>query len=36
VTRDDGGVVEAWIYIYNRPVRALERITSGRFLEVRK
>ena len=33
VTLADGGVSEAWIYIYNRPVTALKRIESGRFLE---
>jgi gamma-glutamylcyclotransferase (GGCT)/AIG2-like uncharacterized protein YtfP len=36
VRREDGSVVEGWTYIYNRPVTALKRITSGRFLEVRK
>jgi gamma-glutamylcyclotransferase (GGCT)/AIG2-like uncharacterized protein YtfP len=33
VTRDDGSVVEAWTYIYNRPVAKLKRITSGRFVQ---
>jgi gamma-glutamylcyclotransferase (GGCT)/AIG2-like uncharacterized protein YtfP len=33
VTREDGSVVEAWTYVYNRPVTELKRITSGRFLE---
>jgi gamma-glutamylcyclotransferase (GGCT)/AIG2-like uncharacterized protein YtfP len=29
----DGGTVEAWTYVYNRPVAKLKQITSGRFLE---
>ena len=33
VTREDGSVVEAWTYIYNRPVTQLKRIASGRFSE---
>ena len=33
VTLGDGRVVEAWTYIYNRPVDATARIVSGRFLE---
>jgi gamma-glutamylcyclotransferase (GGCT)/AIG2-like uncharacterized protein YtfP len=33
VIREDGGVVEAWTYIYNRPVTKLKRITSGRFVQ---
>ena len=33
VTRQDGSVVEAWTYIYNRPVTQLKRIDSGRFVE---
>jgi gamma-glutamylcyclotransferase (GGCT)/AIG2-like uncharacterized protein YtfP len=33
VTREDGAVSEAWTYVYNRPVAALKRIMSGRFLE---
>jgi gamma-glutamylcyclotransferase (GGCT)/AIG2-like uncharacterized protein YtfP len=32
VTRADGGVSDAWTYIYNWPVAALTRIESGRFL----
>ena len=32
VTLDDGTVSEAWTYVYNRPVRKLPRISSGRFL----
>jgi len=27
----DGGTSEAWAYVYNRPVHALPRITSGRY-----
>jgi gamma-glutamylcyclotransferase (GGCT)/AIG2-like uncharacterized protein YtfP len=33
VTPADGGVREAWTYIYNWPVAHLPRIASGRFLE---
>src|ERR1041385_1872420 len=33
VTREDGSIREAWMYIYNRPVAQLKRIASGRFLE---
>jgi gamma-glutamylcyclotransferase (GGCT)/AIG2-like uncharacterized protein YtfP len=33
VTHEDGSVVEAWTYIYNRPVMLLKRIDSGRFVE---
>ena len=33
VTCDDGKACEAWTYVYNRPVTALKRIPSGRFLE---
>ena len=29
----DGTVMEAWTYIYNRPVDETKRIMSGRFLE---
>jgi gamma-glutamylcyclotransferase (GGCT)/AIG2-like uncharacterized protein YtfP len=32
VTRGDGSVVQAWTYIYNRPVSETKRIKSGRFL----
>jgi gamma-glutamylcyclotransferase (GGCT)/AIG2-like uncharacterized protein YtfP len=32
VTLADGGVSEAWTYIYNWPVAQLPRIESGRFL----
>jgi gamma-glutamylcyclotransferase (GGCT)/AIG2-like uncharacterized protein YtfP len=32
VTLDNGTVSEAWTYIYNRRVRKLPRISSGRFL----
>ena len=32
VTRADGSTVEAWTYVYNRPVAKLKRIASGRFL----
>jgi gamma-glutamylcyclotransferase (GGCT)/AIG2-like uncharacterized protein YtfP len=32
VRREDGGVTEAWTYVYNRPVTHLKRIESGRFL----
>jgi gamma-glutamylcyclotransferase (GGCT)/AIG2-like uncharacterized protein YtfP len=28
-----GPQVEAWVYIYNRPVDRLKRIVSGRFSE---
>ena len=31
VTRADGGVSEAWTYIYNWPVAGLPVIASGRF-----
>jgi gamma-glutamylcyclotransferase (GGCT)/AIG2-like uncharacterized protein YtfP len=31
VTLSAGPQVEAWIYIYNRPVDQLKRIVSGRF-----
>lgn len=34
VTLLSGPSVEAWIYIYNRPVERLERIVSGRFDEM--
>ena len=33
VTMGDGTVVEAWTYIYNRPVDETKRIVSGKFLE---
>jgi gamma-glutamylcyclotransferase (GGCT)/AIG2-like uncharacterized protein YtfP len=33
VTLRDGGVQEAWTYIYNRPVVESTRIVSGRFSE---
>ena len=33
VTMSDGSVVEAWTYIYNRPVDEAKRIVSGKFLE---
>jgi gamma-glutamylcyclotransferase (GGCT)/AIG2-like uncharacterized protein YtfP len=33
VTGEDGSVIEAWTYVYNRPVTLLKRIESGRFLE---
>ena len=33
VIREDGSTVEAWTYVYNRPVAKLKRIASGRFLE---
>ena len=33
VTLDDGTVIEAWTYVYNRPVAKLKWIASGRFLE---
>jgi gamma-glutamylcyclotransferase (GGCT)/AIG2-like uncharacterized protein YtfP len=32
VTLADGGVSDAWTYIYNWPVADLSRIESGRFL----
>ena len=32
VTGEDGSVVDAWTYVYNRPVTQLKRIASGRFL----
>lgn len=32
VARDHGGDLDAWVYLYNRPVNGLERILSGRFL----
>ena len=33
VIRGDGTVIEAWTYVYNRPVAKLKRIASGRFPE---
>jgi gamma-glutamylcyclotransferase (GGCT)/AIG2-like uncharacterized protein YtfP len=33
VTREDGSAVEAWTYIYNRPVTQMKRIESGRFVK---
>jgi gamma-glutamylcyclotransferase (GGCT)/AIG2-like uncharacterized protein YtfP len=33
VTLSDGATVQAWTYLYNRPVTHLPRIASGRFLE---
>jgi gamma-glutamylcyclotransferase (GGCT)/AIG2-like uncharacterized protein YtfP len=33
VRMGDGTMVEAWTYIYNRPVNESKRIVSGRFLE---
>jgi gamma-glutamylcyclotransferase (GGCT)/AIG2-like uncharacterized protein YtfP len=33
VTTTDGATVQAWTYLYNRPVTHLPRIASGRFLE---
>jgi gamma-glutamylcyclotransferase (GGCT)/AIG2-like uncharacterized protein YtfP len=32
VYRGDGLVVEAWVYLYNRPIGKAPRIMSGRFL----
>lgn len=32
VTSGDGSIVQAWTYIYNRPVNEAQRIASGRFL----
>ena len=32
VTLDDGKQLLAWIYLYNRPTRGLERIDSGDYL----
>jgi gamma-glutamylcyclotransferase (GGCT)/AIG2-like uncharacterized protein YtfP len=32
VTMDDGHVLTAWVYRYNRPTASLERIESGDFL----
>jgi len=31
VMRADGGITEAWTYVYNWPVTNLPRIASGRF-----
>src|SRR5437763_11434403 len=33
VMREDGSVIQAWTYVYNRPVTHLKRIDSGRFPE---
>jgi gamma-glutamylcyclotransferase (GGCT)/AIG2-like uncharacterized protein YtfP len=33
VATTDGATVQAWTYLYNRPVTHLPRIASGRFLE---
>jgi gamma-glutamylcyclotransferase (GGCT)/AIG2-like uncharacterized protein YtfP len=33
VIREDGSTIEAWTYVYNRPVAKLTRIASGRFPE---
>ncbi len=33
VTTGDGATVQAWTYLYNRPVAHLPRIASGRFLD---
>jgi gamma-glutamylcyclotransferase (GGCT)/AIG2-like uncharacterized protein YtfP len=33
VTLADGGVREAWTYVYNWPIDHLPHIASGRFLE---
>ncbi len=33
VFRETGESVTAWVYIYNRPVDNLRRITSGRFVD---
>jgi gamma-glutamylcyclotransferase (GGCT)/AIG2-like uncharacterized protein YtfP len=33
VTLSDGTTVQAWTYLYNRPVTDLPRIKSGRFLQ---
>lgn len=30
-TLEDGRIVEAWVYYYNRPTTALERIQTGDF-----
>ena len=32
VTLADGSVMQAWTYVYNRPVNEAKRIASGRFL----
>jgi gamma-glutamylcyclotransferase (GGCT)/AIG2-like uncharacterized protein YtfP len=33
VTRDNGEVVEAWLYLFNRPIEHLQRIASGNYAE---
>jgi gamma-glutamylcyclotransferase (GGCT)/AIG2-like uncharacterized protein YtfP len=33
VRREDGSVIEAWTYVYNRSVAHLKRMESGRFLQ---
>ena len=32
ITHADRSSVDAWVYLYNRPVTGLKRILSGRFL----
>ena len=32
VSRPDGTSLDAWVYLYNRPVAGLRRIVSGRFV----
>ncbi len=33
VTLDNGGTIDAWIYLYMRPVSGKDRIDSGDYLE---
>ena len=35
ITLTDATIIQAWIYIYNRPIHGLERIHSGFFLRPR-
>lgn len=35
VTIADGTRIQAWLYVYNRPVHRLQRIQSGSFLQHR-
>jgi gamma-glutamylcyclotransferase (GGCT)/AIG2-like uncharacterized protein YtfP len=35
VTTLSGGVIAAWVYVYNRPTKGLQLIESGDFLRIK-
>lgn len=36
VRLQDGHIIEAWVYVYNRPTNTLDIIESGDFLQIEK